>query len=584
MVIDLDSVATRRASWLWLMIVSTLVVAGCSTGQAAPSGSLVRLSLTNAAATGTGTLTGDVCKPLQAPPQAKVTVSLRESVPGVGWGPQIRSETVPQNAKYRFRSVLAGIYVLVGQWPASPLFTASAWVSAHQTSVVNLGSCIPTTGVDYKPASAAFVRQFVAEATAGGDRAFSATYRYLGGEIYGDQPTGQTFFFAQRPHGGERSMYPWGAGDFAYRAHLGDKSLEFIQRLRHDYECVRNRPGAPWSCEGPNYETIGNTYAVLTYDELAGILNDMPPPPKSASTTSGILNGLKVTCLRYRQSDGSLATWCITSDGITAFAATSNGGNVEMLKLSASIPAHSFSLPASPVKWQGYVAVAHLATRRWLRAGVCAVAHLATRRWLRLYAPSLSATVLIFMGALAIAGCTTGQTTPTTSSATTTSSTTTQPPTTTHPVSTAAPRPCRSDQLAAHAQQGSGAVGQEGILVVFRNAGETTCKMRGYPTAWVVNYSHVRVGPVSDHEGSIPVTTVLLSPGALANTVIAIANPAFFQTPSDCQPTAAEDLRVFPPGQATSLLLPFPNGIVVCSINAPVGASAISSGDIQESM
>ena len=100
-----------------------LVVAGCSTGQAAPSGSLVRLSLTNAAATGTGTLTGDVCKPLQAPPQAKVTVSLRESVPGVGWGPQIRSETVRENAGSRFRSVLAGIYVLVGQWPASPLFT-----------------------------------------------------------------------------------------------------------------------------------------------------------------------------------------------------------------------------------------------------------------------------------------------------------------------------------------------------------------------------------------------------------------------------------------------------------------------------
>ena len=109
-----------------------------------------------------------------------------------------------------------------------------------------------------------------------------------------------------------------------------------------------------WSCEGPNYETIGNTYAVLTYDELTGLLNDMPPPSKNASISSGILNGLRVTCLRYQQSDGSLATWCLTFRGITAFAATSNGGNVEMLKLSPSIPAGIFSLPASPVKWHGY--------------------------------------------------------------------------------------------------------------------------------------------------------------------------------------------------------------------------------------
>jgi hypothetical protein len=136
---------------------------------------------------------------------------------------------------------------------------------------------------------------------------------------------------------------------------------------------------------------------------------------------------------------------------------------------------------------------------------------------------------LMAMSALVTAGCTTGQATATTASATTTTSTTTQPPATTHPVSAASTRPCRSDQLVAHAQQGSGAVGQEGILVVFRNTGTTTCKMRGYPTAWFLNYSHDRVGPVSDHEGSIPVTTVLLSPGALANTVIAITNPAFFQ-------------------------------------------------------
>jgi len=339
------------------MVMSALVAAGCTSGQSAPLPKVAAALVSTQAAAAQharGNLTGRVCQPIHGPPKAKVTVSLDESAPYAGWGQQLRSETVPQNGRYRFTSVVPGHYMLVGQWPDTPPVSTDAWVSAGQTDVVNLPTCVPTTGVDYKPASAAAVRRFVARATVGGNRAYSATYRYLGGEIYGAWRAGETFFFAQRPHGRD-SMYPWGAGDFTFRAHQGSHALEFIQRARHDYECVRNKPVEPWSCEGPNYESIGNALAVMSFDESADLLSHMFPPSKGTSMASESLNGLKVTCLRSPELDGSLATWCITANGITAYAASSTLDNVEMLNLSASLPAGVFSLPARPVKWHGYL-------------------------------------------------------------------------------------------------------------------------------------------------------------------------------------------------------------------------------------
>lgn len=356
-VVDLDSVATRRGRWLGLAVIVAVVASGCATGQATLPPRHTAILVSGQAGTAQharGNLTGSVCEPVQGPPQAKVTVSIDESAPYAGWGQQLRSETVRRNGSYRFTSVVPGHYTLVGQWPGSPPASTDAWVSAGQTEVVNLPTCIPTTGVDYKPASAAAVSRFVANATAGNNRAFFATYRYLGGEIYGVWPTGEIFSFAQRPDG-RNSTDPWGAGNFAYRARKQTHALEFVQRAGHDYECFRSKSGMPWSCEGPNHESIGNALAVMHFDESADLLNHMFPPSNGTSVSSGTLNGLRVTCLRYQESDGSLATWCITANGITAFAASSTVDSVEMLNLSASLPLGVFSLPALPVKWRGYL-------------------------------------------------------------------------------------------------------------------------------------------------------------------------------------------------------------------------------------
>ena len=155
--------------------------------------------------------------------------------------------------------------------------------------------------------------------------------------------------------GPKGSMLPFGTGDFAYRVRYGFRSLRFVQRLDHDYECLRSSPGALWSCEGPSRGSVGNAMTVLTFDEQIGLLSDMPRPSNEASMSSAKLAGVKVACLRYQQPDGSRVTWCITADGITAFAASTNINNVELVKLFPSIPAGIFSLPARPTKWNRYV-------------------------------------------------------------------------------------------------------------------------------------------------------------------------------------------------------------------------------------
>lgn len=355
--------ATGRASKLWGVAIGALALSGCSAGQtvAPTTGTgippITRASTTTQPSSRTtksteaGVVTGNVCGQLQESPDGKVTVYL-DSYSGAIPKPTAR-ESILRNGRYRFGSVEPGIYQLLGELPHSQVVSTSIWVSAGETSVANLGTCAPTIGLVYKPANAAVVKRFLAKAQEGGNDAFAATYRYLGSQAYGLPGAGLIFVFAQRPHG-KGSTFPFEGGDFAYRIRYGDRSIKFVQRVDNDYECLRSSLGSHWSCEGPNRQSVGNAMAVLTFDEQMGLLSDMPMPSNQASTSSAMLAGVKLTCLQYLQPHGGV-TWCITANGITAFAASTNIYDVELVKLLPSIPAGSFSLPARPTKWNRYV-------------------------------------------------------------------------------------------------------------------------------------------------------------------------------------------------------------------------------------
>jgi len=299
----------------------------------------------------TGAVTGEACGSQDAS-QPQVTVDL-DKPPVGGNFTTLKADTVTVNDSYRFTSVAPGSYVLLGLWPSDPSDEAVIHIVADETRVVNLGACMPTIGSDYKKASQAAVRQFLARASKGDNQTFSATYRFLTGgsySSYDSQKAGQTFLFAQKPHGGAKSMQVWGAGDFAYLSTYRGESLKFVQRNTREYECLRQRSATRWSCEWQQWEDIGRLLTATMYDEQAALAQGMPPHgPGQRFISSATVNGLPVTCLRYEMVNArSRATWCITARGITAFAVAFDVGTVEMLKLSPVLPRGIFTLPASP--------------------------------------------------------------------------------------------------------------------------------------------------------------------------------------------------------------------------------------------
>jgi uncharacterized protein DUF4232 len=350
-------VATGRASKLWGVAIGALTLAGCSAGQTvAPTTEIgivptTRVSTTTTEALATGAVTGEACGS-QDTSQPQVTVDL-DKLPVGGSFTTLKADTVTVNNNYRFTSVAPGRYVLLGLWPSNPSDETVIHIVADETRVVNLGACMPTIGSDYKKASQGNVRQFLARASMGDDQTFSATYRFLTGgsySSYDSQIAGQTFSFAQEPHGGPRSMQVWGAGDFAYLSTYRGESLKFVQRDAREYECLRKRSATRWSCEWQQWEDIGRLLTATMYDEQAALAKSMPPHGAAQRfISSATVNGIPVTCLRYEMVNaGSRATWCITARGITAFAVAIDVGTVEMVKLSPVLPRSIFALPARP--------------------------------------------------------------------------------------------------------------------------------------------------------------------------------------------------------------------------------------------
>jgi hypothetical protein len=193
------------------------------------------------------------------------------------------------------------------------------------------------------------VRRFLAKARRT-DQGFSATYRSL---VIGQTPT--TFVVVQQAD--DRGGQEWGyrSGNFVYIAKEGTKTLRFIQLDGRPYECLQARRRGPWSCEGPGrYFSNGIAMAIQGFDEPAELAGELGRPPSTpASTWSGTLNGRGVTCLRYGIY-GSRTTWCITANGITVFVGSSDASSVEVVKLTASVPAVDFVLPAKPGRWHGF--------------------------------------------------------------------------------------------------------------------------------------------------------------------------------------------------------------------------------------
>jgi hypothetical protein len=106
-----------------------------------------------------------------------------------------------------------------------------------------------------------------------------------------------------------------------------------------------------------------------------------------------------------------------------------------------------------------------------------------------------------------------------------------------------------------------GAAGTFYYTLHFTNLSGHACTLRGHPGISAVSLSGTRIGEPAGwtRPGNGKLLTVRLRSGATATATLALTDVGVF-SPADCRQVTAAGLRVYPPGQRTSKVAPYPFG------------------------
>ena len=104
--------------------------------------------------------------------------------------------------------------------------------------------------------------------------------------------------------------------------------------------------------------------------------------------------------------------------------------------------------------------------------------------------------------------------------------------------------------------QGDHAAGSAFYELRFTNLG-SACSLRGFPGVSAVDLNGGRLGKPASRDRSVGSRPVTLARGASAKAVLRITNVHNFPR-SACRPVTAAGLRVYPPNETRSKLVPFP--------------------------
>lgn len=139
------------------------------------------------------------------------------------------------------------------------------------------------------------------------------------------------------------------------------------------------------------------------------------------------------------------------------------------------------------------------------------------------------------------------------------------PSTTTAPVTTAATTapaemtpPCGTSELRVSVSPASAAAGTLYYQIEFLNTAARSCTLRGYPGVSFTDAGGNQLGyPASEEPiAGAQTTTVLVLAGHAVTATLGIPD-AYNFPPAACNPVAATSMRVYPPNQTASVLVPF---------------------------
>ena len=137
---------------------------------------------------------------------------------------------------------------------------------------------------------------------------------------------------------------------------------------------------------------------------------------------------------------------------------------------------------------------------------------------------------------------------------------------------------CKTSELVVWLNtQGDAAAGSVFYTLEFTNQSGHTCALVGYPGVSAIDLHGHQLGSPASRNPSAT-RPVNLPDGATATAQLRIAQAANFP-PSKCHAAAAAGLRVYPPNQTASKLVPIPfracarTGPIYLSVRAVSGAS-----------
>jgi len=126
---------------------------------------------------------------------------------------------------------------------------------------------------------------------------------------------------------------------------------------------------------------------------------------------------------------------------------------------------------------------------------------------------------------------------------------------------------CRTSALVVWLDPtGDAAAGSTYVTLKFTNQSGHACTLTGYPGVSAVDLRGRRLGSTASRDAS-PAAPVHLADGATASALLRVANAGNFPA-ATCRRRAAAGLRVYPPNETASKVVPFP--FAACSRPGPV--------------
>ncbi|WP_314103107.1 DUF4232 domain-containing protein [uncultured Frigoribacterium sp.] len=104
-------------------------------------------------------------------------------------------------------------------------------------------------------------------------------------------------------------------------------------------------------------------------------------------------------------------------------------------------------------------------------------------------------------------------------------------------------------------QGGGGAAGSYGVAFIFTNTGDRTCTLQGWPgVSFVGGGNGTQVGASATLDRGTPHDTQDLAPGGETQALVKITQAGNYD-PAECQPTATDGFRIYPPGSVRSIFV-----------------------------